>query len=321
MIVPIDRYKNLIFVVCCLLFFTGCHPRSYLLEPTIHYTPQQKQFCSLPSPFSPLSAEEEEQEWGKELKIGISFGRELDLYRAITSFKRALILMPPNDCLERRLQTEFYIVQAYSLGEKYADAVEYFEQSHLSSVASSFPAFRELVILLHDNYRRTGQCEKSEHLLRLMEKGDPEAAIDLKLYSAISTGDLITCKSCEFPEREGLQSFISSYCCSAKSVKKAQVLNAVFPGAGYCYVGQKRAAVTSFFINLFTTAAAYYFFERGNWGAGCIAASLEMGWYFGGINGAGLAAKEYNQSMYQELGKEYMICKRLFPILMLETSF
>lgn len=317
----IDRYKNLIFGFYCLLIFTGCHPRSYQLEPTIHYAPQQKQFCTLPSAFSSPSPEEEAQEWGKELKIGISFGRELDLYRAITSFKRALILMPSNDYLERRLQIEFYIVQAYYLGDKYSDAVEYFEQSRLATAPSSFPAFRELVILLYDSYRETGQSDKAEYILRLIERGDPKAAIDLKLYSAISTGDLIQCDSSEFLEREDLQSFISSYCCCAKSVKKAQVLNAVFPGTGYYYVGQKKAAVTSFFINLFTTAAAYYFFEKGNWGAGCIAASLEMGWYFGGINGAGLAAKEYNQSIYQELSKEYMTCRKLFPVLMLETSF
>jgi tetratricopeptide (TPR) repeat protein len=303
-----------------MFFLIGCHPRSYLLEPAIHYTPQQKQFSSLPSAFSPLSQEEEILDWGKELKIGISFGRELDLYRAITAFKRVLILIPDN-FLERRLQTEFYIVQAYYLGDKYSDSIDYFEQSSLSSVSSSFPAFRELVILLYDSYKKTCQEEKREHLLRLIEKGDPDTALDLKLYSMISTGDLLKYNECEFSEREGLQSFISSYCCSAKSVKKAQVLNAIFPGSGYYYVGQPKTAVTSFFINLFTAAAAYYFFEKGNWGAGCIATSLEMGWYFGGINGAGLAAKEFNQSLYQNLGKEFMICRKLLPVLMLEISF
>ncbi|HEY4832941.1 MAG TPA: hypothetical protein VIH61_10325, partial [Waddliaceae bacterium] len=264
------KWFGWLFAVSCMLFLAGCHPRSYLLEPTIHYAPQQKQFCSLPSAFPSLSPEEEAQEWGRELKIGISFGRELDLYRAITAFKRALIIIPSNDYLERCLQAEFYIIQAYYLGGKHSDAIEFFEQSHLPSVSSSFPAFRELVILLYDSYQSTGQCDKGEHLLRLIEKGDPEAAADLKLYSAISSGDLVKYNGCEFPEREGLQSFISSYHYFAKSVKKAQTLNAVFPGAGYYYVGQRKTAVTSFFINLFTTAAAYYFFERGNWGAGCI---------------------------------------------------
>ena len=38
--------------------------------------------------------------------------------------------------------------------------------------------------------------------------------------------------------------------------------------------------------------------------AGIFTASLEAGWYLGGINGAGLSAKIYNDRLYSELGKE-----------------
>ena len=79
--------------------------------------------------------------------------------------------------------------------------------------------------------------------------------------------------------------------------------------------------MTSFMINASFIAASWYFFDHGNYGAGIITSSLEFGWYFGGINGAGLAAKEWNQHIYNIKGKELMIEMRLFPVLMLEASF
>ncbi len=115
--------------------------------------------------------------------------------------------------------------------------------------------------------------------------------------------------------------FFSEYCCKAKSVKKAQMLNAILPGAGYYYVGQKKSALTSFIINTLFTAAAYQLFDKGYFAGGLIVSSLELGWYLGGINGAGLEAKEYNQSIYNTMAKDTMAQNRLFPVLMFETTF
>lgn len=309
-------------IACCLLLCCGCHPRSCVLDPDIEYAPQKKQFELNPSAFPPISQEEMKTEWGRELAIGISFGRELDLYRAITAFKRALILMP-NSEMERRLQTQYYVVQSYYLGGKYRDVIETFEQSELTQVTPSFPAFRELLTYLYDSYWQEDQNEKADEVMRLLNRVDSDEVLDLNLYTAISTGDIadVEAYALDSPEGDDVRGFISSYCCCAKSVKTAQTLNALFPGAGYLYVGQKKTAVTSFFINLFTTAATYYFFDKGNWGAGCFALSLEIGWYIGGINGAGLAAKQYNQKLYQDMGKDMMIRQKLFPVLMIETSF
>ncbi len=157
----------------------------------------------------------------------------------------------------------------------------------------------------------------------LMEKGDPETALDLKLFTSLDSGDLSCVGSLakQHPHCEDFSQFINSYCRCSKSVKKAQFLNAVLPGAGYYYVGQRKSALTSLVINTSFIAATYYFFDQGNWGAGLFAASLEFGWYFGGINGAGLAAKEYNECLYNNLGKDLMIKRSLFPALMLQTGF
>jgi hypothetical protein len=123
------------------------------------------------------------------------------------------------------------------------------------------------------------------------------------------------------PIGDELQEFLIEYSCNKKSVSKAQTLNAILPGAGYYYVGQKKSGLTSFIINALFIAATYQLFDHGYIAAGIITGSLECGWYFGGINGAGLAAKEYNEQLYQSLGKEFMIQNRLFPILTIQKGF
>lgn len=314
--------KTSLLIGTAFLFLTGCHPKSCVLEPKICYFPTERQFQISPSAFDGLSKEELSQEWGKEMHIAINFARELDLYRAITSFKRSKFLLPPHE-IDRRHQLEFYIIQSYYLGKKYCEAINSFEMSHLSSVSTDFPPFRELLIILHDSYLKTEDCENAAKILSLMEKGDPETARDLKLYQVIDEGNIkcISPLSTDHPNKEALNDFVHTYCCCSKSVRTAQTLNAILPGAGYYYVGQKKSALTSFLINTSFIAATVYFFQEGNYGAGFFTASLEFGWYIGGINGAGLAAKQWNEHLYECHGKELMIQEKIFPVLMFESSF
>jgi hypothetical protein len=305
-----------------LLLLTGCHPKSLELEPDIIYFPQPRQFRMLPSDFPPLSPEELEQDWGKELKIAIKFARELDLYRAITSYKRSLFLIPQENT-DRVLQIEYSIMLCYYLGQKYEPAMDAFEDSHLSKASTTFPAFRDLVIILYDTYRQMEENEKAEAVFQLMEKGAPAAAKNFEMYKAVESADfpLIQCLADEYPQGNAVRNFLDCYCIQSKSVRTAQTLNALLPGAGYFYVGQKMSAFTSFAINTSFIAAAWYFFDHGNYGAAVITTSLELGWYLGGINGAGLAAKEWNQYVYRNNGKELLIELGIFPVLMIGASF
>jgi hypothetical protein len=273
----------------------------------------------LPSPFNPVTENEMRQEWGRELHMARKFAREGDYYRAITCYKRAKFLIP-KDLYERRNEIDYGIILSYYMGQKYCDAILTFEGSSLSSVSSEFPPFRDLVLILQDSYEKTGQFQKGDLLLELMEKGDAEGACRLKGSHALISGNLNEALSF-LPDEKELSQFQASYCRCYKSAKKAQILNALLPGAGYYYAGQKKSALTSLAINTLFTAAAYHFFNRGNWGAGLITTSLEMGWYFGGINGAGLAATEYNERVYERCVREIMEKNRLFPVLMLEASF
>src|SRR5687768_17345945 len=92
------------------------------------------------SPFVPLTPEQRETDWGKEWRIALAFAEDFDLYRAITSFKRALVLLPI-DKLARRIEIEYQITLAYYLGKKYGDALHHFEKSGLVYVDPSFSAY------------------------------------------------------------------------------------------------------------------------------------------------------------------------------------
>lgn len=306
--------------ILCLL--ASCNPLSYELDPTIAYTPQQRQIERLPSCFPNLTPVERSSDWGKELLIGENFARELDLYRAVTAFKRALILMPKRE-YSRRLQVEYDVLFCYYLADRFQDVTIFFEDHELRDLPNTFPALRELIIMLYDSYEKIGECEKAEKILQIIQQYEPETAEDLNLGKAILSADFCELDSQTEQYRNSceLTTWLDQYRGEALSVRKAQVLNALLPGAGYWYVGQKKAALTSFVINTLFTYASYQFFHHKYVAAGIITASLEWGWYAGGINGAGLAAKEYNQSIYHNYAKEAMIQQHLFPILMFECAF
>jgi len=305
-----------------VLFLSGCQRIHYNMEPAIVYTPQVDQIAQLPTAFPPLTKEEESQPWAQELITGDAFAKELDLYRAITSYKRAHILIPKNQS-ERILQLDYDIFLAYYLGGKYQDAVNTFEQSSLVEVTPAFPAFSTLITALYDCYRELGQCERAESILKVIEKGSSETAGDMALYTLLMDGQLIEAQPliCEHPKKITLEQSLDLYYSLAKSPSKARTLNAVLPGAGYYYVGQKNSAVTSFLINSLFIAAAYQFFNRGYVAAGLITTSLEAGWYLGGINGAGIEAEEFNTHLYEQTAKNMMIQADLFPVLTFQTAF
>lgn len=240
----------------------------------------------------------------------------MDLYRAITCYKRALFLAPN----ERKNEIEYHLVEAYYLGRKYTEVVDTYETSTLSQVSMDFPPLKELLLMLYDAYSELGRCAKAEQILNLLNTLDESMANDLTVYSTVASGDLSCVRELSFCDAN-LCPFLDSYDCEAKSIRKAQVLNALLPGAGYYYVGQKQSALTSFIINALFIYAAYEFFDRGYIAAGLITTSLETGWYFGGINGAGIAARQWNERIYADKAKEYLICQRQFPILMFNYAF
>lgn len=299
---------------------TSCQLTTCKLDPQITFTPPSS-FTRQPSAFPPINEEEWKEEWAKELVIGDAFAREWDLYRAITSYKRALILMPKIS--DRRLQIEYDIILSYYLGAKYCEAIEAFESSSLTCVNPAFPAFNQLLLMVYDCYLRAGKEEKAAGIYDTIQKFSPETSSDLAIYQSLLEGRLCEAQS-EIEQHlcfQTIQPNLDDYYRQIKSPSKARTLNAVLPGAGYYYVGQHKTALTAFLINTLFILASYECFHHGYPAAGIITASLESGWYLGGINGAGIAAQEHNNRLYDGMSKNILKDHCFFPVLMFETSF
>jgi hypothetical protein len=323
-----------ILLLILISFCAACARVPKHIEPVIHTPPHPKEiqrerrnFLSLPSdfsvsPFSPLLPEECAADWGKEYKIALCFAQDFDLYRAITGFKRALCLIPP-EVMERKLELEYMVALAYFLGQKYVEAVYQIESTGLVRSDPSFAAFQDLLLILYESYGQLGKCEHAAHILKLIEENAPCQAEKLALLSAVKQADFdLLCRQAEDnSKRTYLNKIVSGYNKEAKSVRKAQILNAVFPGWGYWYVGLRQTAITAFVINSLFIGAAACFFVNDNTPAALITLSLEGGWYLGGISGAGFAAKQYNEHLYCSFADKIAQRERYFPLMMLRYTF
>jgi tetratricopeptide (TPR) repeat protein len=310
------------FIFLLFLFSLSCYRVPDRIDPRVNYQLQELHFQHLHSAFPPLTLEERRSDWGREYIIARTFADRLDLYRAVSTFKRAEILLPPHDHA-RKLEVQYDILLCFFLGKKYDEAIEAFESSGLAHVDQSFPAYSDLLLVLYECYRETDNQEKQERILELMNKTYPEMAEKLKLSRAIREGDLaqVTTFASGFHESCYLDDFLNTYWRCKKSVGTAQGLNALLPGAGYLYIGQKKSALTAMILNGLFIAAAYEFFHHGHIAAGVITSSFEAGWYFGGIYGAGEEAKYYNERLYERSATQVLNEHKLFPVLMMGHAF
>ena len=306
-----------------LLSFTlalgGCQRVPDKIEPKIDYAVQDKYLLSLPSPFKHLSEQEKQEAWGKEMEIGIAFAQQLDLYQAITAFKRAKILIPKSQ-KERSMELDYEILLCYYLGKKFSDVVYVFEHSELHFADQSFPAFRDLLLVLYESYTYLCKPERAEQIRSLLRYYYPETEQKLAISAALIGADIEQLEPLRV-ESPSVDAILTIYDKEKKSIPKAQWLNTFLPGAGYLYLGQKQSAFTAFTLNGLFIAATYYCFHQGNVPAGVIMASFEAGWYFGGIYGAGEEAKLYNERLYERAATPIMNREGLFPIFMLNYAF
>ncbi|MBS0614996.1 MAG: tetratricopeptide repeat protein [Verrucomicrobia bacterium] len=301
------------------LFLCGCHRGSDDTHPKLSYAVQDRYLRSLPSPFTPLTPTERLQDWGKEYIIAMGFAHQLDLYPAMNGFKRALFLLP-SDQTERKLELEYNIFLCYYFGQKYIDAIYTFEQGPLRTVTPQFPAYRDLLVILYDCYIETDAEEKAQNMLSYIQQNYPELGTNLSYSGLLIQGDIPALDALD-PKTPPLENLLTQYHSQAKSPTTAKTLNAFIPGAGYFYLGQPQSAFTAMLLNGLFIWGSVYAYQHHQLPLGIILTSFEAGWYFGGIYGAGVETKHYNERVYERLATPMMNRERLFPILMLKYAF
>lgn len=305
-----------------LFVAAGCYRVPDKIEPQVNYSVQDKYLKSLPPSFPLLSPTEKGEPWGQEYMIAQRFAQHLDLYRAITTFKRSEFLLPAGK--QNRLEEiQYQILLSYYLGKRYEEVTQEFIHSVLYTATESFPAYHDLLVIMYESYLETGDTEKAGYVLRVIDHHYPETAKKLRLSTVMIEGNLEEIRIAERcdPSKAYLADLLGEYDAKKKSISKAQTLNALLPGAGYLYVGQKQSALTSFLLNGLFIWAAVHFYMHGHLAAGIITTSFEAGWYFGGIYGAGESAKLYNERLYEKVTYPAMNRNDLFPVLMLQFGF
>lgn len=313
--------KRCFSLLAFALLSTSCYRVPDQIEPKVDSYVQDRYLTSLPSPFPPLTSEEKIQDWGKEYQIALLFAREMDLYQAITAFKRASFLLP-SEHKQRKEEIDYEILLCYYVGKKYSEVIYTYEHSSLRFAGTQFSACEDLLIILYDCYTQEQDTENANRFLQYIQTYYPETAKKLQVATDLRKADLASLKTiAQDPEYLAVKNFLETYDRTKKSIAKAQTLNAFLPGAGYLYLGQKQTAITAALINGLFIGASYYFFQAGNIPAGVIFTTFEAGWYFGGIYGAGEEAKFYNERIYEALVTPMMNHSKMFPVFMISHAF
>ena len=312
-----NLFKYFLIALC----FASCYRIPDQINPQISYLLQDQPLNRLASAFNLLSEEEKNSAWGKEYIIARSFIEELDLYRAVSTFKRAKVLV---ETPARKLEIEYDILLCFFLAKRYDEMIEFFEKTDLAYVDKEFAAYEDLLLILYEAYGEMDIPEKQQKVVDLMQKMFPQTNEELKVSTAIRKGDLAIIDDFTrgFNQEDSyLDNLLYFYAANKKSVPLAQGLNTLIPGAGYLYIGQKKSALTAFLLNGLFITAAVQFFLHNHVAAGIITTGFEAGWYFGGIYGAGEEAKYYNERLYERAASVVLNEYKLFPALMLNHAF
>jgi hypothetical protein len=313
-----------LFLLCLVsLVLFSCHRIPSEIDPKLSYQIEDRFIQNLPSAFPALNPIEQKEDWGKEFLMGTKFAHDLDFYRAITAFKRASYFLTTHQ-IQEKIRIDYAVLLCYYFGQKYEDVVDTFEKSPLTTTnKENFKPFHDLLLILYDSYKKIKEEKKSQNILKVLILTYPESKKKLLLSQALTEArveDIKDLAKGSNDEKE-IHSLVGSYEKGKKSIAGAQFLNAIIPGAGYLYIGQKKTALTAMLVNGAFIYATYEFFHKGFIGAGIIFASLEFGWYAGGIYGVGLEAKVYNERLYEKKINPFMNKNGYFPICHLEYAF
>lgn len=265
--------------------------------------------------------------WEIETHLGSQLARELNWPQALWCFNRAALLAPDDVEINRRLAFDQLLCRYFA--NQPQEAARIFEKSCLVDADKPWVCYPDLLVVLADSYGKLADTlsgdwrPKQDLARRLLERADPERAGRLSLRVLVQSKNVQGLKDlgADDPSAFYLNPLMQIYHKQSRNSKKAGLLNALLPGAGYWYVGQKQTAVTSLALNALFAAAAWRFFQKGYPAAGLLTLSFEFGWYFGGIQGARLAAQEFNRVKFAPLGDKILREQRANRASLIQHGF
>jgi len=256
-----------------------------------------------------------------QLKVADAFMEEGEYYRAITEYKRLLILFPSSAGADYAL---FKIGMACYRGEEYESAAHSLALLRERPMAGGYAAqgryFEGLSYWKLKKYEYAKVALRSVAVLCPHSGYAPRALIARALVSfdqddiAGSVNDLQKLMG-SYPAHPGAMRAAEAvkllgryHNLPEKSRVLAGLMSAVIPGSGYMYAGHFKDGVTAFFINGLSVAGAMTGVSQDNYAVGAIVGGVGLPFYAGNIHGSANAAKKWNAAAKDEFrGKLYSI--------------
>ncbi len=249
-----------------------------------------------------------------ELKVADAFMDEREYYRAITEYKKFLVLFPESDKADyalSRIGMAYYHGEDYEAssrnlatlrekypGSTYAPEAQYFEglgywkgkhyakaKTALEGVTASYPDSRYAPLAL---------------------VADAMLALDQDNVAAGRRGvEKLVAAYPDYPAamraKETLRLFDQYQDLPRKSEALAGIMSAVVPGSGYIYAEHYGDGITAFLINALAIAGTVTAVYHENYAVAGIVGAVGLPFYLGNIYGSANAAKKWNLAVRNEL--------------------
>ena len=249
-----------------------------------------------------------------QIKLGNAFIEQGEYYRAITEFKRLLILFPDSPWADH---AALAVGICYFKGGEYANAIK-----SLESFRATFPdspllpksAYFEGLSLW-----KAFRYDSAESRFALVAEEGPQseygslALVTLSLVSFDQGRPQVAAEYLRaFLKEHGTHTYaervrsaltlIDQYASLPhKSPALAATLSAILPGAGYVYVGHQGDGLMAFLVNLLFAAGSAAGFQAENMALGVIVGGVGVPFYLGNVWGSANAAKKRNKDAQEQL--------------------
>ena len=249
-----------------------------------------------------------------QLKMADVFMEEGEYYRAITEYKKFLILFPDSEKADYAL---FKTGMAYYSGEEYEPSVQYF--SVLGEKYKTSRYLPEASYYEGLSYWKSKDREKARTAFDTLSEvfpGSEFAPLALVAGSLVTLEEenvtasmkrleWLTFRYPEYPSSKNAKeamTLIDQYPrLPEKSETLAAVMSAILPGSGYIYAGHVEDGITAFIINTLFIAGTITAIHSENYAVAGIVGGIGLPFYVGNIYGSANAAKKWNLGVKRDI--------------------
>ena len=261
-----------------------------------------------------------------QLKIADAFMEEGEYYRAVTEYKKFLILFPDS---ARADYASFEIAMAYFKGEEYGAAARSFLAMRDRYPDSAYAI--QAGYLEGSSQWKLKNYDRARVVLETLVEQQPDSEYAPRSLVVICLAALDENKA--EVSRQALARFLDRYPghpgeenvkeavsqldryqeLPEKSPELAGFLSAILPGAGYFYAEHYGDGITAFLINGLFIAGTVAAINQENYAVAGIVGGIGVPFYLGNIYGSANAAKKWNLGVRNEVIRK--IYSTLIPLI------